>query len=257
MKLKQIIGLKSDATVILWTIKIVILLLTIAWADCNLNTSQDESSSLSTPSCPPISDIEECLLNTYVLFDQRNYTGIPDNEQELLSMCSAFRHGFDCLDSFTNKCLTSDEQRIYRDKVDGIRKAMESLCNDSQFHSEYLKHSHCYKQLSNEWDECSRPLLTLVNHEQTQVVTSAQIVYMCRIKQTFLDCVTAEAQKRCDKVAAEFLRQLAETLSGSMDRCPRQIGSTSRHEAKESRANELYNYLYLTLFSTTMAILTS
>ncbi|XP_067003867.1 uncharacterized protein [Anabrus simplex] len=153
--------------------------------------------------CQNKTRLDSCLQE----LPQLESPGIPSDKEGVDTACRAFKKGMLCFDQYVNTCINGDDRIVINSNVAGARKAFISLCDDPHFQGEYLRHAPCYRNVSKDWEKCSRRFL-----EQVRSGPSAKL---CCARDAFLECVYDAGTHHCRPESAKFLRQFAEILSSA------------------------------------------
>lgn len=77
------------------------------------------------------------------------------NEAEIDKQCALFKDTEDCLQSYTDRCMTSVQNSLVDFMSGGILKYMRDYCKKgSDLRSKYLKHGECVNKQRKNMNKC-------------------------------------------------------------------------------------------------------
>ncbi|XP_039275504.1 uncharacterized protein LOC111044446 [Nilaparvata lugens] len=163
--------------------------------------------------CQGRESLDECLKQLPDILEKKELKGIPSSKKDVDAMCSAFKTGMNCMNSYARECLNPDSRRIMEDHVAGAKHTFSFLCDDPSFQSEYLTYTTCYRGITKDWDSCADRFLALVGEELARKNASRQsrLIELCCAKHGFLKCVYVSARLKCRKEEALFIQKIADT----------------------------------------------
>ncbi|KAL1438758.1 hypothetical protein MTO96_047687 [Rhipicephalus appendiculatus] len=113
--------------------------------------SGDAARTSSSGSCQN-GEVSECV-SKLDLLSQNQSLAFATTEAELKRICSHLTGALDCVNAFTRRCFNEKQQEVYKRLTSGAAQLIEDFCREgSPFRLTYLKHSKCYKELQDDYN---------------------------------------------------------------------------------------------------------
>lgn len=98
-------------------------------------------------------EFDLCMTSAIVFVQQPAGTKI--NEAEIEKQCTLFKETEECLDSFTDRCMTPTQNSLVEFMSGGLLKYMRDYCKKgSELRRIYLKHGDCVQKQRKNSNKC-------------------------------------------------------------------------------------------------------
>ncbi|XP_077547002.1 uncharacterized protein LOC144159406 isoform X6 [Haemaphysalis longicornis] len=188
------------------------------WAASTANAPAANNRSArggeTSPACQN-EEVSECVKKLDLL-SQNKSLAFATTENELRRICDHLNGAMECVNSFTQRCFNEKQREIYRRLTSGAAQLIEDFCREgSRFRQTYLKHSRCYKQLQDDYNQCASVYMAQRAELQGQVLTAQQkIRHSCCQMDGYKQCAKAAVLLRCDVEAAELAEDIIVKAGG-------------------------------------------
>lgn len=117
-----------------------------------IGQTQAAAAAAAAESCH-LREFDLCLTSAIVFVQQPQGTKI--NEAEIEKQCSLFRETEDCLESYTDRCMTPTQNSLVDFMSGGLLKYMRDYCKKgSELRKTYLKHGDCVQKQRKNANKC-------------------------------------------------------------------------------------------------------
>lgn len=160
-------------------------------------------------------EVSDCV-SKLDLLSQNKSLAFATSEPELRRICDHLTGAMECVNSFTQRCFNEKQREIYRRLTSGAAQLIEDFCREgSRFRQTYLKHSKCYKQLQDDYNQCASVYMAQRAELQGQVLTAQEkIRHSCCQMDGYKQCAKAAVLLRCDVEAAELAEDIIVKAGG-------------------------------------------
>lgn len=98
-------------------------------------------------------EFDLCMTSAIVFVQQP--AGVKINEAEIEKQCTLFKETEECLDSFTDRCMTPTQNSLVEFMSGGLLKYMRDYCKKgSDLRRVYLKHGDCVQKQRKNSNKC-------------------------------------------------------------------------------------------------------
>lgn len=118
----------------------------------------DQASAAAAPAANEVQschlrEFDLCLTSAIVFIQQPQ--GSKVNEAEIEKQCKLFNDTENCLDDFTDQCMTPMQNSMVEFMNGGLIKYMSDYCQKgSDTHKAYLKHGECVQKQRKQMNKC-------------------------------------------------------------------------------------------------------
>lgn len=117
-----------------------------------LTMSGQTVAAAAAESCH-LREFDLCMTSAIVFVQQPQGTKVNDAEVE--RQCALFKETEECLDSFTERCMTPTQNSLVDFMSGGILKYMRDYCKKgSELRKQYLKHGECVQKQRKPTNKC-------------------------------------------------------------------------------------------------------
>lgn len=110
------------------------------------------ASNAAAESCH-LREFDLCMTSAIVFVQQPQGTKV--NEAEIEKQCSLFKETEECLESFTDRCMTPMQNSLVDFMSGGLLKYMRDYCKKgSDLRRVYLKHGECVQKHRKDANKC-------------------------------------------------------------------------------------------------------
>ncbi|XP_055901947.1 uncharacterized protein LOC129938421 [Eupeodes corollae] len=129
------------------------------------------------------------------------------NKEEIVSKCTVFKHGVECFDHYTERCLPETKVLHFQNNVAGARKFVRKFCDDHKFQLEYLRNKECFFHIQNDWKRCTEYFHSILSDElngsYSNNITSKYMQFCCA-RHAYETCIYNSARFKCFKNSTKF-----------------------------------------------------
>ncbi|XP_013775181.1 uncharacterized protein LOC106460044 [Limulus polyphemus] len=141
-----------------------------------------------------------------LLFNQDD--DVAQSEDELDIQCSYIREAQQCLQNYTNHCMTPIQRELMDFTSEGSQNLLKDYCTvGSEIRNNYLKNSNCLNEANKEARSCLTDLQAALdaigNAEFNSRVTTACCGY-----QRYMECVRETINRKCGADLVNFTQEL-------------------------------------------------
>lgn len=160
-------------------------------------------------------EVSDCV-SKLDLLSQNKSLAFATSEPELRRICDHLTGAMECVNSFTQRCFNEKQREIYKRLTSGAAQLIEDFCREgSRFRQTYLKHSKCYKQLQDDYNQCASVYMAQRAELQGQVLSAQEkIRHSCCQMDGYKQCAKAAVLLRCDVEAAELAEDIIVKAGG-------------------------------------------
>lgn len=116
------------------------------------NNNVQLSNADASESCH-LREFDLCMTSAIVFV--QGPAGSKVNEAEIEKQCALFKETEECLDSFTDRCMTPTQNSLVEFMSGGILKHMRDYCEKgSRLRGMYLKHGECVMKKRKDMNKC-------------------------------------------------------------------------------------------------------
>lgn len=168
----------------------------------------------STASCQN-EEVSECV-SKLDLLSQNKSLAFATTEAELKRICAHLTGAMDCVNAFTHRCFNEKQREIYKRLTSGAAQLIEDFCREgSRFRLTYLKHSKCYKELQDDYNQCASVYMAQRAELQGQALSAQdKIRHSCCQMDGYKQCAKTAVLLRCDVEAAELAEDIIVKAGG-------------------------------------------
>ncbi|XP_037271256.1 uncharacterized protein LOC119163377 [Rhipicephalus microplus] len=150
------------------------------------------------------------------LLSQNRSLAFATTEEELRQICTHLTGAMDCVNAFTHRCFNEKQREIYRRLTSGAAQLIEDFCREgSRFRLTYLKHSMCYKELQDDYNQCASVYMAQRAELQGQAISAQdKIRHSCCQMDGYKQCAKTAVLLRCDVEAAELAEDIIVKAGG-------------------------------------------
>lgn len=159
--------------------------------------------------------VSECVSKLDLLSQNRSLA-FATTEEELRQICGHLTSAMDCVNAFTHRCFNEKQREIYRRLTSGAAQLIEDFCREgSRFRLTYLKHSMCYKELQDDYNQCASVYMAQRAELQGQAISAQdKIRHSCCQMDGYKQCAKTAVLLRCDVEAAELAEDIIVKAGG-------------------------------------------
>ena len=172
---------------------------------------------MTQPDCSP-HQMASCTDPLTLLTDKPDL-GLGSSMEELQSMCPKLRDGLTCINTFTVRCLDSDQRNYFNILYSGIIQVIEDMCRPGPYQTDYLRHSACMSRVQPEYQQCSadyQARLRLVQHEAASQSSEQEVAVLCCSFQSYLACSQGVVNQTCGRETAVFTAQFLDRMAAPL-----------------------------------------
>ena len=173
------------------------------------------------PDCSP-RQMTSCTDPLTLLTDKPDL-GLGSSMEELQSMCPKLMDGLACINTFTVRCLDTEQRTYFNILYAGIIQVIEDMCRPGPYQTDYLRHSACMTVVQPEYQQCSaqyQSRLRTVQHQQHQQAPSQteqqDVAVLCCSFQSYLACSQGVVNKTCGRETAVFTAQFLDRMAAPL-----------------------------------------
>ena len=171
------------------------------------------------PDCSP-RQMTSCT-DPLTLLTEKPDLGLGSSLEELQSMCPKLMDGLTCINTFTVRCLNTDQRTYFNILYAGIIQVIEDMCRPGPYQTDYLRHSACMTLVQPEYQQCSveyQTKLRAVQHQhRADSQTSEQdVAVLCCSFQSYLACSQGVVNKTCGRETAVFTAQFLDRMAAPL-----------------------------------------
>ena len=131
--------------------------------------------------------------------------GLGSSLEELQSMCPKLMDGLSCINTFTVRCLDTEQRNYFNILYSGIIQVIEDLCRPGPYQSEVQPE---YQQCSAEY----QARLSQVQHQDRD----QEVAVLCCSFQSYLACSQGVVNKTCGRETADFTAQFLDRMAAPL-----------------------------------------
>ena len=136
-------------------------------------------------------------------------------------MCPKLMDGLACINTFTVRCLDTDQRTYFNILYAGIIQVIEDMCRPGPYQTDYLRHSACMTLVQPEYQQCSAEyqsrLRAVQHHHQTPSNNEEQdVAVLCCSFQSYLACSQGVVNKTCGRETAVFTAQFLDRMAAPL-----------------------------------------
>jgi len=174
---------------------------------------------LSHPECSP--DLMTSCIDPLALLADKPDLVLGSSMEKLQSMCPKLMDGLSCINTFTVRCLETEQRNHFNILYSGIIQVIEDLCRPGPYQSDYLRHSACMSEVQPEYQECSAEyqdrLRQVQQHDTAASHNSDQeVAVLCCSFQSYLACSQGVVNKTCGRETADFTAQFLDRMAAPL-----------------------------------------
>ena len=180
---------------------------------------------MSHPECSP--DLMTSCIDPLTLLTDKPDLGLGSSLEELQSMCPKLMDGLSCINTFTVRCLDTEQRNYFNILYSGIIQVIEDLCRPGPYQSDYLRHSACMSEVQPEYQQCSaeyQARLSQVQHQNRD----QEVAVLCCSFQSYLACSQGVVNKTCGRETAVFTAQFLDRMAAPLAQVSPVLGMTGR-----------------------------
>ena len=172
------------------------------------------------PDCSP-RQMTSCT-DPLTLLTDKSDLGLGSSMEELQSMCPKLMDGLACINTFTVRCLDTDQRTYFNILYAGIIQVIEDMCRPGPYQTDYLRHSACMSLVQPEYQQCSaeyQSRLRAVQHQHHQPASQAEqqdVAVLCCSFQSYLACSQGVVNKTCGRETADFTAQFLDRMAAPL-----------------------------------------
>ena len=130
-------------------------------------------------------------------------------------MCPKLMDGLSCINTFTVRCLDTEQRNYFNILYSGIIQVIEDLCRPGPYQSDYLRHSACMSEVQPEYQQCSaeyQARLSQVQHQDRD----QEVAVLCCSFQSYLACSQGVVNRTCGRETADFTAQFLDRMAAPL-----------------------------------------
>ncbi|XP_076338497.1 uncharacterized protein LOC143240246 [Tachypleus tridentatus] len=141
-----------------------------------------------------------------LLFTQED--DVAQSEEELDTQCSYIRETQQCLQNYTNHCMTPIQRELMDFSSEGSENLLKDYCtSDTEIRNNYLKSSGCLAEANRE----TRPCLTDLRVAMDAIGNAKfdnRVTIACCGYQRYMSCIRHTIEERCGASVVNFTEEL-------------------------------------------------
>ncbi|KAG9508448.1 hypothetical protein GZH46_03057 [Fragariocoptes setiger] len=184
--------------------KVVPLLLIVALAICMV-----PSNEAAAPESCHLREFDLCMTSAVVFIQQPQ--GVKVSEEQIEKQCNLFKETEECIQSYTDNCMTKSQHQLIDFASGGILKTMKDYCRKgSDIRAQYLKHGECVQKQRKATNKC---LIDFQAAVEKSTVDSThwkdRPKVLCCALDRYRACLEAIIEPACGKEALNVANMLA------------------------------------------------
>ncbi|XP_076064806.1 uncharacterized protein LOC143038926 [Oratosquilla oratoria] len=185
------------------------------------------------------SKLQDCI-NMLQDINEDHDLAFASTEPELNRMCDTVEKGLNCVHNHVSHCFDKDRQRIINTLLTGTDDVIKNLCTPGKFRDNYRIYAPCMKNVSMDNNMCGAEYKRLIHSVGTDKATYEETVrQQCCAFHTYLDCVTATAEKECGKNAAHFIEDYSFRTASTIIQTRCRVYTPGSMECSYDKATQL------------------
>jgi len=206
--------------------------------------------ALGAPECDIDANIQLCMkpVQKYQLTLQQH--SHQEQDKQLHNMCSSMKEMFECMEQFSERCLTDAHITKMNQHLDYFRKYFRNICESKAQQEEYVSHLDCSNSVRHEHEKCLtrykkklRHIVSIfVPHNHTQ--TREQRI--CCAAHRYLSCTIDHVKSKCRPEDIDFTVSMLTNLQTPIlhDKCGDHNSSQCEVPGKQSSPSVSHTQLY-------------
>ena len=148
------------------------------------------------------------------LLTDKSDLGLGSSMEELQSMCPKLMDGLACINTFTVRCLDTDQRNYFNILYSGIIRVIEDLCRPGPYQTDYLRHSACMARVQPEYQQCSGEYQARLR--AASQTSDQDVAVLCCSFQSYLACSQGVVNQTCGRETAVFTAQFLDRMAAPL-----------------------------------------